>query len=545
MLLAIHDGGVMACQNGKIIHQYKTSNCDFIPHDLVYWIHEDHKGNWWLGTYKGVGVRYKDGREYCFSRMPGIDALLSKEITCIMEDNDGSLWLATNNNGIVHVTGNMEQPETLHCQNYCMENKLLPVNTPLCFLLDKSGRIWVGTEGSGLCLYNVQDDCFESVHQAYNLPGDMVGSMEEDNHGNLWLGTNQGLARLTITGEEKGRVRTFTVADGLADNFFNQNASFYRNGTFYFGCSRGIVTFDSEMMKEKHSDISLRITDILIDGKSLEQIPEQQKSKISSFTADYTKTLIIPSAYTNFTIRFASLTYNQPQLNKYAYRLQGFDTDWHYVNAANRNAYYSQLPAGEYVFELRATNENGDWGEMRTMEILIEPPFWATWWAYLIYALLTASFLGLIWWEIRRRLMLRNRKYLQKGETDKVHHIKLQFFSNITSDDEKFLQDAIDCVNRHLDDPEFDVTQFVNEMATSRTTLHKKMKSLTGLNTTSFVRSIRLKAACKIMDENKNIRISDLAYKVGVNDPKYFSICFKKEFGMQPTEYSMKSAKNT
>ena len=159
-----------------------------------------------------------------------------------MEDNDGSLWLATNNNGIVHVTGNMEQPETLHCQNYCMENKLLPVNTPLCFLLDKSGRIWVGTEGSGLCLYNVQDDCFESVHQAYNLPGDMVGSMEEDNHGNLWLGTNQGLARLTITGEEKGRVRTFTVADGLADNFFNQNASFYRNGTFYFGCSRGIVT---------------------------------------------------------------------------------------------------------------------------------------------------------------------------------------------------------------------------------------------------------------------------------------------------------------
>ena len=154
------------------------------------------------------------------------------------------------------------------------------------------------------------------------------------------------------------------------------------------------------------------------------------------------------------------------------------------MNAANRNAYYSQLPAGEYVFELRATNENGDWGEMRTMEILIEPPFWATWWAYLIYALLTASFLGLIWWEIRRRLMLRNRKYLQKGETDKVHHIKLQFFSNITSDDEKFLQDAIDCVNRHLDDPEFDVTQFVNEMATSRTTLHKKMKSLTGLNTT-------------------------------------------------------------
>ncbi|MCD8167228.1 MAG: response regulator [Bacteroides sp.] len=106
-----------------------------------------------------------------------------------------------------------------------------------------------------------------------------------------------------------------------------------------------------------------------------------------------------------------------------------------------------------------------------------------------------------------------------------------------TDMDEKFLQDAIDCVNRHLSDPQFDIPQFTSEMATSRTTLHKKLKSLTGLNTTSFVRNIRLKAACKIMDENRTIRISDLAYAVGFNDPKYFSICFRKEFGLQPTEY--------
>ena len=116
------------------------------------------------------------------------------------------------------------------------------------------------------------------------------------------------------------------------------------------------------MMKEKHSDISFAHNGYINRRQIIGTNTGTAKSKISSFTADYTKTLIIPSAYTNFTIRFASLTYNQPQLNKYAYRLQGFDTDWHYVNAANRNAYYSQLPAGEYVFELRATNENGDWG---------------------------------------------------------------------------------------------------------------------------------------------------------------------------------------
>ena len=544
VLLAVHDEGVIACRDGKVVHQYKSSNCGFIPHDLVYWVHEDRKGNWWLGTYKGLGVRYRDGREFCFSRLPDTDRLLSKEITSMVEDTDGSLWLATNNNGIVHVTGDMERPESLRCKNYCIENGLLPVNTPLCFLLDKSGRIWVGTEGSGLCLYDAQDDCFRSVHMDYNLPGDMVGSIEEDDRGNLWLGTNQGLARLTVTGREMGRVRIFTVADGLADNFFNQNASFYRNGTFYFGCSRGIVTFDTEIERERHTGIFLCITDILIDGRSLEEMEERQRCEISPFTADFTDRLVIPASYTHFTICFASLTYNQPQQNKYAYRLQGYDTGWHYVDAANRSAYYSKLPAGEYIFELRATNENGDWGEVRKMEIVVEPPFWATWWAYLVYMFLLILVAVLIWWEIRRRLLLRNRKYLQEGETDKVHHLKLQFFSNIPSDDEKFLQNAIACVNRHLDDSGFDVPQFVDEMATSRTTLHKKLKSLTGLNTTGFVRSIRLKAACRIMDENKNIRISELAYKVGFNDPKYFSICFKKEFGMQPTEYAMKSVEN-
>ena len=111
-----------------------------------------------------------------------------------------------------------------------------------------------------------------------------------------------------------------------------------------------------------------------------------------------------------------------------------------------------KLPAGEYVFQLRATNENGDWGDVREMEIIIEPPFWATWWAYFIYVLLAILFMVLIWWEIRRRLLLRNRRFLQEGETDKVHHLKLQFLTNIPRM-KKVLQDAVACVNRHLDDP--------------------------------------------------------------------------------------------
>lgn len=108
---------------------------------------------------------------------------------------------------------------------------------------------------------------------------------------------------------------------------------------------------------------------------------------------------------------------------------------------------------------------------------------------------------------------------------------------NYTSMDEDFLQRAIDCVNRHLDDPGFDQTQFLEEMNTTKSTFFRKLKSLTGLTYVSFIRNIRMKAACHIMEEKKHVRISELAYAVGYNDPRYFSSIFKKEIGMQPSEY--------
>ena len=109
---------------------------------------------------------------------------------------------------------------------------------------------------------------------------------------------------------------------------------------------------------------------------------------------------------------------------------------------------------------------------------------------------------------------------------------------NYTSLDEDFIKRAIECVNNHLADAAFDQTQFAEEMITIKSTLYKKLKSLAGLNTSAFIRNVRLKAACRIMEEKgNNIRVSELAYIVGFNDPKYFSVCFKKEFGMLPTDY--------
>ena len=103
--------------------------------------------------------------------------------------------------------------------------------------------------------------------------------------------------------------------------------------------------------------------------------------------------------------------------------------------------------------------------------------------------------------------------------------------------DQDFLQRAIDCINRHLDNPEFNQDLFIEEMHTTKSTSLRKLKSLTGMNFVSFVRNIRMKAACRLMEENHLIHIAELAYAVGYNDPRYFTISFKKEFDMTPQEY--------
>ena len=127
---------------------------------------------------------------------------------------------------------------------------------------------------------------------------------------------------------------------------------------------------------------------------------------------------------------------------------------------------------------------------------------------------------------------------LLKYKERKAHDFKNQLVFEIkeldyTSIDEDFMQRAIDCVNRHLEDSDFRPAQFVEEMGTSKSTLYKKLKSLTGLNTSAFIRNIRLKAACRIMEEKgSSVRISDLAYASVLTTQNYFSSCFKKEFGM-------------
>lgn len=556
ILLSVHDEGLVECSKGRIIHQYQKSNCGFVPHDVIFMSEEDAQGNLWVASLKGIGVRYADGREYRLGKQENLPAAVGSETTALLIDLDGTIWCATQSNGVLHITGDMQHPEQMSCTVYDPQNGLLPINTATCLLQDRRGRIWVGTDGCGLCEYDASADSFVSVHSEYNLPGDMVGSMQEDRFGNLWIGTNHGLARLSTWGENQGRVRIFTTEEGLPDNYFELTASCQKDDVLYFGSSRGVVAFRPSDEMQTVPSHHVALTAVYIDGRSLESLSSEERVRYADTAPAYISQLTLPAQVKNFTLHFASLTYNVAHQAAYSYRLVGYDTAWHQTQASVRSASYTNLDDGEYTFEVKATDENGNWCEPLQISIRVLPPFYRTWWAYTLYIIIAIAIMVWSVLSVRKRMMLHNKIHVEVGENDEmkivIDHREPENTStvpnnrmlsleikdlNYTTADEEFLHKAITCVKAHLSDFDFDTNQFVDEMATSRTTLFKHLKKLTGMNTSRFIRDIRLKAALQMLLQDPNIRISDLAYRVGFNDPKYFSTCFKEEYGKTPKEY--------
>lgn len=556
------DYGFYTARGGRLLQHYTRANCKAICSNSVHRVFEDRRGNWWIATNRGLGVRYADGREVRLPDVKGMDRRLGGDILDVAEDADGSLWVLTPDEGIVRLTGNLPSPRRMVCRVYDVDNGRLPVNTPLCMLSAGDGRLWLGTDGGGLCILDREKDRFELVHGQWHLPGDMVSSLEEDSQGCLWIGTNQGLARLQVSGNEQGRLRVYTTADGLPDNYFMERASCQADGQMYFGTLHGLIGFRADTQRPASGvQHQAAIAHIRIDGQSVSCPP---------LGLD---TLIVPASANNFAIDFASLTFSGQHQCSYSYRLLGLSDQWN-DGTRRRSAQFAHLQPGTYTFELRATDDEGNWSPVRRMTIIVQPPFWRTWWAYTLYIIIGAVLLYLMVRKVRSHMMIRNRIQLQVGSDGQTQVVvqhndsaeqdgdegeraqktlaeKKQFVFeihdiNFTNADEEFLNNAVSCVNRNLGDCNFTIQHLWEELGTSRSTLFKRLKSLTGMSASTFIADIRLKAACRIMDEHSHdgaMRISDLAYQVGFNDPKYFTVCFRKKFGLSPREYLLRTGR--
>lgn len=423
---------------GSKVKTISYENASWLHNSCVYSLKEDTHYNWWIGTRNGLSVLPANGRGYTFpSIMADGDDVTYSAFFCVDQDYKGAMWIGTNNKGLVRAIGDASHPESVSFKSYSLRNRKLNSLNVQCIFEDSKKRLWVGTEGGGLNLYDRGKDVFVPVNKQFNLPGDVIYNIQEDGKGNLWMGTNLGLIKLNVPNDlRQSTYRLYTTGDGLQDNFFIRNATFKKNGEMFFGGHKGYNSFFPDKLQERETPSPIVITDIKIFNKSLSSLEEDVRQKISEQTPDFTHKIELSYKENNFSIEFAALSYVNPMQNKYAYKLEGFDKDWQYTDASRRFAYYNNLESGTYTFKLRATNENGIWGERETtLQVVILPPPWETWWAYCIYLIIIIAIVYYSVKTVRNRIRLRNElqiKELEQAKSEELNHAKLQFFTNIT-----------------------------------------------------------------------------------------------------------------
>lgn len=308
-------------------------------------------------------------------------ALPQISIFKMAEDQDGFIWIATSNEGVWRID---TSGEIYKVKFYTPSDGTLSTVGAMSVCVDGYNRVWVGSNGNGLDLYDRKNDRFVSVLNDYFRNGDVVFSMLEDDKHTLWLTTNAEMYHIDIPLDGAApKIHTYTVDDGLQDHMFNRNSCFKgADGKLFFGGFRGLNSFYPDKIVQDTAYSPVVITDIKVHNVSVRTYPLSVREGIAANRAiDFIDKIVLGYRENNFSLDFSILNYINPELNRYLYRLEGYDKEWLSVEAGRRFAYYNNLPAGTYTFCVKGANQNGIWSpDMKCLRITILPPPWLSWW---------------------------------------------------------------------------------------------------------------------------------------------------------------------
>lgn len=388
-----YDGGLnLLLENGKFI-QYTPDkeNPNSISSRRVYSIMEDSQGYLWLGTIEGLNrFDTETGLFRHFYNNPNDPKSISQHsIYDTIEDVSGDIWVATRNGGL-----NRLDPKTGHFEHFTHDPndpQSLSHNRIFALYQDNPDELWAATS-NGLNRLDIQSGKFTRYDKRHGLLNNTVYAVTGDEQGYIWVSTNRGLARFNTT---KERFQTFRFMDGLQSDEFNNGAySKSHDGELLFGGINGFNRFYPDQIQPDTQPPPIAIDQFYLANKWPGLISSNPTSPLSK-VINQLEQLVLSHRDAVFSFGFTALHFVDPDKNQYAYRLDGFDQDWTFTAADHRRATYTNLPAGEYVFRVKAANNHGIWNDTgRQMSIVIEPAPWQTLWAYLLYTMIVCSTIG-------------------------------------------------------------------------------------------------------------------------------------------------------
>ncbi len=392
-------------------------------------ITSDREGVWFGSSTRGLFYyNYKNQqiRNYIPNNSDP-ESLSAIYVRSLLVDSKGNLWVGTNEGLNKKEKGS--EKFTRFFYNPDKNNRIS--NNNICSLLeDKEKNIWIGTAGGGVNIYDPDTGTFSQLSEKDGLPGSDVYGILQDASGVIWMSTENGISAYL---KAQKRFRNFDYMDGLQGNQFNPGSAFMsKNGEMYFGGSNGFTRFDPKKMKENPVVPKAFITSLEINSQTVSHLSDPDLIKQSLLTLDH---LELKYDQNSLKFEFVANNYLIPQKNRFKYRLAGYSSDWIEIQKENK-AVFTKIPPGNYTFEVMAANNDGKWNETPTrLQITIRRPFWSSDVAILFYVV---SMLVVIYL-VQRILRIRNRlrknvlqERIQRENEEKLHQLKLQFFTNIS-----------------------------------------------------------------------------------------------------------------
>lgn len=382
-------------------------------------IFRDRQGGIWLGTWNG-GLDFYDPQTDSITHYqhdPASNTSISSDIvTKVFEDRQGTIWVGTFQglNRFDRQTKTFKRYQADYAQpNTLSNNKIQTIQQ------SRDGSLWIGTLGGGLNHFDPVKNQFSAFTEKQGLASNVIYGILEDKKGHLWLSTNNGLSDFN---PKNKTFRNFGLADGLQGNEFKSNSFFQTlDGEMFFGGVRGFTSFYPDKLTDNKQLPPVYITEFLLFNRPV-TAGRNSPLKKAAIQADQINLTYEQSV---LSFEFSALNYTMPEKNRYAYKLEGFDKDWTF-SGTSRKATYTNLDPGDYVFRVKAANNDGIWNEEGArVRVHVAAAFWQTAWFKLgCAAIAIAIVLGI--YGIRMRVIKLQKEALIKQVNERTNEISWQ-----------------------------------------------------------------------------------------------------------------------
>jgi len=406
-----------------------------ISHNQIHSVIYD-SGTLWIGTNGGGLNKYNinNNKFYSYKKVDNTNGIISNNINHLLKEKKGGIWLGTES-GIDFLLSDGESFK--RTAEFIKFQEKLPANKVIVLFIDNHNYLWIGTEGRGLYCINTNSFDYYNITDDIDDFGKIIYGIEQDDEENIWVSTNKGLSKLTIDYSADSisliRVNNYLKNDGLQGNQFSYRSSLKdEDGKIYFGGIHGYNAFYPKQISETIATPHVKFTNFEINYQKVKA--NQPNSPLKT---DITQTKNITLNYDQqpVSITFAGQNYINPKNTYYSYMLVGADDDW-IKSGKQRTLTYTHIKEGDYELRVKASDNNNEWGDnFSSLKIKVLPPYWRTWWAYIIYLLFTFAVISGVliysfkWLRLKNKLILEK---LSKIKEQELHENKLRFFTDVS-----------------------------------------------------------------------------------------------------------------